>query len=158
MPAKWNVSRGSSQLFVIVFSSPVSITVYANALQYLNPIQYVRGGKNLKHCSLLKFILVLNSVFPSWKLLDFVSVPGVSGSLVLREYSVWQRAGRSGDLYSIPGRGERNFSSSLCVQTGSGPHTASGTMGTGGLFPGGKARPGSDADHSPPSSAEFENE
>jgi hypothetical protein len=27
-------------------------------------------------------------------------------------------------------------------------------MGTGGSFPGGKARPGRDADHSPPSSAE----
>jgi hypothetical protein len=27
-------------------------------------------------------------------------------------------------------------------------------VGTGGSFPGGKARPGRDADHSPPSSAE----
>jgi hypothetical protein len=32
------------------------------------------------------------------------------------------------------------------------------TMGTGGPFPGGKARPGRDADHSPPSSAEVVNE
>jgi hypothetical protein len=32
------------------------------------------------------------------------------------------------------------------------------TMGTGGPFPGGKARPGSDADHSPPSNAEIVNE
>jgi hypothetical protein len=31
-------------------------------------------------------------------------------------------------------------------------------MGTGGPFPGGKSRPGRDADHSPPSSAEVENE
>jgi len=31
-------------------------------------------------------------------------------------------------------------------------------MGTRGPFPGGKARPGRDADHSPPSSAEVENE
>jgi hypothetical protein len=31
-------------------------------------------------------------------------------------------------------------------------------MGTGGPFPGGKAWPGRDADHSPPSSAEVENE
>jgi hypothetical protein len=31
---------------------------------------------------------------------------------------------------------------------------ASCPMGTGGSFPGGKARPGRDADHSPPSSAE----
>jgi hypothetical protein len=51
-----------------------------------------------------------------------------------------------------------NFSSSLCAQTGSGAHPASCTMGTGGHFPGGKARPGRDADHSPPSSAEVKNE
>jgi hypothetical protein len=31
-----------------------------------------------------------------------------------------------------------DFSSSLCVQTGSGAHPASCTMGTGGPFPGGK--------------------
>jgi hypothetical protein len=50
------------------------------------------------------------------------------------------------------------FSSILCVQTGSGAHPASCTVGTGGSFPGGKARPGRDADHSPPSSAEDNNE
>jgi hypothetical protein len=44
------------------------------------------------------------------------------------------------------------------VQTGSGAHPASCTVGTGGPFPGGKARPGRDADHSPPSSAEVEYE
>jgi hypothetical protein len=52
----------------------------------------------------------------------------------------------------------KEFSSSLCVQTGSGAHPASRTMGTGGPFEGGKARPGPDADHSPPSSAEVVNE
>jgi hypothetical protein len=46
--------------------------------------------------------------------------------------------------------GADDFSSSLCVQTGSGAHPASCTVGTGGPFPGGKARPGRDADHSPP--------
>jgi hypothetical protein len=50
------------------------------------------------------------------------------------------------------------FSSSPCVQTGSGTHPASYPMGTGGSFPGGNARPGSDADHSLPSSAEVKNE
>jgi hypothetical protein len=45
--------------------------------------------------------------------------------------------------------GAEDFSSSLCDQTGSGAHPASCTMGTGGPFPGGKARPGRDADHSP---------
>jgi hypothetical protein len=54
--------------------------------------------------------------------------------------------------------GTKDFSSSLCVQTGSGAHPASCTMGTGGPFPGVKARPGRDADYSPPSSAEVENE
>jgi hypothetical protein len=51
-----------------------------------------------------------------------------------------------------------DFSSRPCVQTGSGTHPASYPMGTGGSFPGGKARPGRDADHSPPSSAEVKNE
>jgi hypothetical protein len=54
--------------------------------------------------------------------------------------------------------GAKDFSYSLCVQTGSGAHLASCTMGNGGPFPGGKARPGRDADHSPPSSAEVVNE
>jgi hypothetical protein len=52
----------------------------------------------------------------------------------------------------------KDFSSNLCVQTGSGARPASCTMVTGGPFPGGKARPGRDADHSPPSSAEVVNE
>jgi hypothetical protein len=52
----------------------------------------------------------------------------------------------------------RDFSCSLCVQTGSGAHPASCTMGTRGPFPGAKARSGRDADHSLPSSAKVENE
>jgi len=43
----------------------------------------------------------------------------------------------------------------LCVQTGSEVHPVSCTMGP---FPGGKARPGRDADHSTPSSADVKNE
>jgi hypothetical protein len=54
--------------------------------------------------------------------------------------------------------GAKDFSSSLCVQTGFGAHPASCTMGIGGTFPGGKARPGRDADYSPLSSAEVVNE
>jgi hypothetical protein len=54
--------------------------------------------------------------------------------------------------------GAKDISSNLCVQTGSGAHPASCIMGTGGPFPGGKARPGRDADHSPLSSAEVVNE
>jgi len=38
--------------------------------------------------------------------------------------------------------GAKDFSSSLCVQTGSGAHPASCTMGTRGPFPGGKSAAG----------------
>jgi hypothetical protein len=51
-----------------------------------------------------------------------------------------------------------DFSYNLCVKTGSVAHPASYPMGSGDPFPGGKARPGRDADHSPPSSAEVKNE
>jgi hypothetical protein len=54
--------------------------------------------------------------------------------------------------------GAKDFSSILCVWTSSGVHPGSCPMDTGVPFPGGKARPGRDADHSPPSSAEVENE
>jgi hypothetical protein len=54
--------------------------------------------------------------------------------------------------------GAKDFSSNHCVQTGSGAHPASCTMGTEGPSPEGKARPGRDADHSPPSSADVVNE
>jgi hypothetical protein len=47
-----------------------------------------------------------------------------------------------------PTRAE-DFSSNPCVQTGSGAHPASYPMGTGGPFPGVKARPGRDADTHP---------
>jgi hypothetical protein len=68
--------------------------------------------------------------------------------------------GRSVSIVSGYGRDDRaigvrssaevkDFSSILCVQTGSGAHPASCPMGTGGPFPRGKARPGRDADHSP---------
>jgi hypothetical protein len=54
--------------------------------------------------------------------------------------------------------GTEEFSSSPCVQIGSEAHPASYPMGTGGPFPGGKARPGRDADHSPPSNGEVKYE
>jgi hypothetical protein len=54
--------------------------------------------------------------------------------------------------------GAKDFSSIFCDKTGSGAHPASCTMGTMGPFPGGKARPGRGADHSPTSSAEVVNE
>jgi hypothetical protein len=76
--------------------------------------------------------------------------------------SVWRESRRSSgsivsdyglDVRAIEVRyptGAEDFSSSPCVQTGSEAHPASYPVGTGGSFPGGKARPGRDADHSPP--------
>jgi hypothetical protein len=52
----------------------------------------------------------------------------------------------------------KNFSSTLCVQTSSEAHPASYTMGTGGSILRTKERPGRNADHSRPSSAEVKNE
>jgi hypothetical protein len=72
--------------------------------------------------------------------------------------SDWLWVGRLGDWGSIAGTGEMTFSSILCVQTSRGVHSASCTMGTGGSFPWAKARPRGDADHSPPYSAEVDNE
>jgi hypothetical protein len=58
--------------------------------------------------------------------------------------------------YSPTGQG--NFSSNLCVQTGSGDNPASCTVGTGDVFLEAKAWPERNADHSPPFSAEDVNE
>jgi hypothetical protein len=64
----------------------------------------------------------------------------------------------AGRTRADPRQRREDFFSNLCVQTGSGAHPSSCTMGTGGPFPGGKARLWSDADHSPVSSTEVENE
>jgi hypothetical protein len=77
----------------------------------------------------------------------------VSSGSIVSDYGLDNRA-----IWVRSQAGAKDFSSSLCVQTGSGAHPASCTMGTGGPFPGGKAWPGRDADHSPLSSAEVVNE
>jgi hypothetical protein len=64
---------------------------------------------------------------------------------------------RLGDRSSIPGSA-KGFSSCLCVQTSSEPHPDSYPTGTGGPFPGGKARPGSDGDHSSSSRSDVKND
>jgi hypothetical protein len=77
--------------------------------------------------------------------------PGSSVSILTTDWTT----GRS---RFDPQQSRKDFSSNLCVQTGSKAHPASCPMDTEGPFPGGKARPGRDADHSPPSSAEVKNE
>jgi hypothetical protein len=77
------------------------------------------------------------------------------------QISYWYSSGSIVSDYGLDDRaigvrspaGAKDFSSSLYIQTGSGAHPASCTIVTGG-----KARPGRDADHSPPSTAEVVNE
>jgi hypothetical protein len=71
---------------------------------------------------------------------------------------VWLRTGRPGDRGSISGRGERIFHLASVSRPALGPTQPLYNGYLGGPFSGGKARPGRDADHSPPSSAEVENE
>jgi hypothetical protein len=77
----------------------------------------------------------------------------------LRNFGNQGSRGSSGSDYELDDRvievrsptEAEDFSCRPCVQTGSEAHPASYPMGTGGSVPGGKARPGRDADHSPPS-------
>jgi hypothetical protein len=95
---------------------------------------------------MIKYVYVLKAIF------NFGLHVRSSGSIV-SDYGLDDRAIGVRSLAEA-----KDFSFSVCVQTGSGAHPASCTMGTGGPFPGGKARPGRDADHSPLSSAEVVNE
>jgi hypothetical protein len=70
------------------------------------------------------------------------------------QYTDWARGWTTG--VRLPA-GAGDFSLNYCVQTGSDAHPASYPMGTGVFSPGIK-RPGHEADHSPPSSAEIKNE
>jgi hypothetical protein len=82
--------------------------------------------------------------------IDDYGKPGSSVSIV-SDYGLDSR----GSIPEVQSLTEaEDFPSPLCVQTGSGTHPAFCTVGTGSSFPGGKARPGRDADHSPPSSVE----
>jgi hypothetical protein len=108
----------------------------------------MESGWHLNETKLCKLHHVIG--FPL--LLYSVGKPGSSGSIV-SDYGLDDRA-----IGVRSPAGAKDFSSNLCVQISSEAHPASCTMGTGGPFPGGKARPGRDADHSPPSSAEVGNE
>jgi hypothetical protein len=66
-------------------------------------------------------------------------------------YSVWLRTGRTG----FDSRKSKGIFPPVSVSE---VHAFSYSLGTGGPFVGGKARPGRDADQSPLSSAEVKNE
>jgi hypothetical protein len=60
-----------------------------------------------------------------------------SGSSIVSDYGMDDRS-----IGVRSPAGAKDFSSNLCVQTGSGAHPASYTMGIGGPFPGGKSAAG----------------
>jgi hypothetical protein len=69
--------------------------------------------------------------------LDHVSGSRVSSGSIVSDYGLDDRA------IGVRSRaGAMDFSSILCVQTGSGAHPASCTMRTGGPFPGGESAAG----------------
>jgi hypothetical protein len=79
--------------------------------------------------------LDLDTGYPDGGFSWFSSVPPgsrVSSGSIVSDYGLDDRA-----IGVRSPAGEEDFSSSLCVQTCSGAHPASCTMGTGGPFPGG---------------------
>jgi hypothetical protein len=106
----------------------ISTGSWMNYAQWRNSYIFVHLG----------IILILVRVFgyvPGWR----------------NRYSDWLWAGRPRGRSSSPGRVK--IVTSPTVQTGSGVHSTSYTMGTGGSFPGVK-RTGHEAHRSPPTSAE----
>jgi hypothetical protein len=95
----------------------------------------------------------IQQYYPIFMCLIFTNRSRVSSGSIVSDYWLDDRAIGVRSL-----AGAEDFSSSLCVQTGSGAHPVSCPVDTGGPFPGGKARPGRDADQSLPSGAEVVNE
>jgi hypothetical protein len=82
------------------------------------------------------------SVFIQTTTCEFVSIlvygrSRVSSVSIVSDYGLDDRA-----IGVRSPAGAEYISSNLCVQTGSGAHPASCTMGTGGPFPGGKSAAG----------------
>jgi hypothetical protein len=67
----------------------------------------------------------------------FYGMSRVSSGSIVSDYGLDDRA-----IGVRSPAGAKGFSSSLCVQTGSGIHPAFCKMGTGGPFPGGKSAAG----------------
>jgi hypothetical protein len=94
------------------------------------------------HCSKDFRMKEAGNVVVPWLIINFETnyknkfVKYVGAGVAQSVYNVWLQTGRPGDPGSIPGRGKRIFYSNLCVQTGSGAHPASCTMGNGSSLPG----------------------
>jgi hypothetical protein len=89
-----------------------------------------------------------------------VSKSGVSSKLIFIYYQVlvWITGWTTGRSGFDPRQGQRTFPVASVSRPALGPTQSPVQWVQGVLSPGVKARPGRDADHSPPSSAEIENE
>jgi hypothetical protein len=83
-----------------------------------------------------KIFQIMNTRLYTSSVLIYIGSRVRSGSIV-SDYGLDDRA-----IGVRSPAGAKDFSSSLCVQTGSGAHTASCTLGTGGPFPGSKSAAG----------------
>jgi hypothetical protein len=126
-------SRITPQTLVCVQINRVSTVRhwFDNQKRRLNA--YSKPAYSIKHIQ-NEYTQMLTSNLTSLKHIHtYLRSRGGSGSIV-SDYGLDDRA----IGVRIPA-GAKDFSSSLCVQTGSGAHPASCPMGTGGPFPGGKS-------------------
>jgi hypothetical protein len=100
---------------------------------------YLPHSDNESGSFITKFQLRRSKMFSLQKTKISISISkeSVNSGSIVADYGLDDRAIR----VRSPA-GAKDFSSSLCVQTGSGVHPASCTMGTGGRFPGDKSAAG----------------
>jgi hypothetical protein len=105
----------------------------------IQPRRLVGRGRKRALLNSRQFNIVMNDKLRRW-----ITLPGITLSCypirsrgssvsILSDYILDDRA-----IEVRSPAGAKDFSSNLCVQTGSGAHTASCTMDTGGPFPGAK--------------------
>jgi hypothetical protein len=174
--SKWSLSFGlSHQNLYTLLSSLIRATFPAHFIRLDLIYLIILWGSSLfdfRHSPVTSSLLGLNmllrtlfsntlSLCSSLNVRDQVSQPYKTTGRIMVLYILTFGAGfSSGSIvsdYVLDDRAigvrspaeAKNFSSILCVQTGSGAHPASCMVGTGGYFPEGKARSGHDPDHSP---------
>jgi hypothetical protein len=102
--------------------SPSKTSCLHNRLPLHSSLNTYKNKNSLLHISLIQIKI--------YSLYDMTRSRGSSGSIV-SDYGLDNRA-----IEVRSAAGAEDFSSNLCVQTGSGAHPASCTMGTGGPSPG----------------------
>jgi hypothetical protein len=131
-PAGWNyyAEQGASSFSVNSVRCPGDTAEHDELIESFVSVGFIRvlmGSRDvLREARMITRLL--------WTIKGSVGSRVSSGSIV-SDYGLDDRA-----IGVRSPAGVEDFSSSLCVQTGSGAHPASCTVGTGGPFPGGKKR------------------